>query len=67
MRKGKKAFEIPRKARIIYLPTDLSAEIDLLLCDPLRGKIQYGAFTTLAENLFRQWVDAQRMQPEQIG
>lgn len=57
---GRPKADIPRKSRIVYLPVDLSAEVDLLLMDPLKEKIQYGAFTTLVEKLVREWVDGQR-------
>ena len=59
-RTGRPRAEIPRKSRIVYLPEDLNAEVDLLLMDPLKQKIQYGSFTNLIERLLREWVDGQR-------
>lgn len=45
------------------LPGSLVEEVDLLLFDPVRGKLRYGARSRLAASLLRQWVESQRKLP----
>jgi hypothetical protein len=48
----------PRSDFIVRLPEELAARLELLLLDPLRGKIRYGAKQTYIESLIRQDLDA---------
>lgn len=57
---GRKPLAMPTKSRICYIPEDLSAEIDMLLADPLKQKVMYGSFSALVSTLLRQWVDERR-------
>jgi hypothetical protein len=61
-RPGRKRLAMPTKSRICYLPEDLSAEVDMLLADPLKQKVMYGSFSSLVSTLLRQWVDERRVE-----
>lgn len=60
-RRGRKAFA-EKKVRWpgIELPESLATKVDLLLTDPLTGKVKYGARTQLFEQLLREWLGAQQ-------
>lgn len=53
----------PPKEVNLSLPTSLVDEVDLLLFNPTRGKLRYGARSNLIAMLLRQWLDAQRKLP----
>ena len=53
----------PPKEVQLSLPTSLVDEVDLLLFDPVRGKLRYGARSNLIARLLRTWLDAQRKLP----
>jgi metal-responsive CopG/Arc/MetJ family transcriptional regulator len=40
----------------LTLPIDMAADLDLLLFDPVRGKVQYGARSHLIKELLRPWI-----------
>lgn len=44
----------------VYIDAALFAEVQLLLLDPVSGKIKYGAFRKLNEQLLRQWVEERK-------
>lgn len=46
----------------LWLDPILSAEVRLLLTDPMRDKPRYGEISRLMEQLLRVWVDEQRKQ-----
>lgn len=41
------------------LPTELTSKVDLLLLDPMTGKVRYGSRTQLVETLLRNWLSSQ--------
>lgn len=48
----------------IDLEETLAAEVIDLLRDPLTGRTRYGELRKLCNQLFSNWVDAQRLPPE---
>lgn len=60
MTAGRKPYSEPRVAWKIYLPQSLAAQIELLLLDPMREKVKYGARNELLEQLLRDWFERQR-------
>jgi len=61
-KRGHPARAVPAEKRLFYLSKPLSSEVDVLLMDPLTGKIRYGAWSQLIEQLLREWVDRQRVE-----
>ena len=53
----------PPKEVNLSLPTSLVDEVDLLLFNPTRGKLRYGARSRLVTVLLRQWINSQRKLP----
>ena len=51
---------MPRIPVNVQMEPSLHEEVQILLHDPLTGRVKYGALSDLANRLFRQWVDAQR-------
>jgi len=49
----------PRREIIVQLPEKLAAEVDVLLWNPVRGKVKYGARSDLISELLRRWVSLQ--------
>jgi hypothetical protein len=43
----------------LYIRADLNAKIDLLLSDPMRNRVKYGAKSRLVEELLEKWVQEQ--------
>lgn len=41
---------------LVSLPVTLSADVDLALFDPVRGKIKYGARSRLVAGLLTKWL-----------
>jgi len=41
----------------VSIPTTLLDKIDLLLFDPVRGRVRYGARSKLIQQLLKRWVD----------
>ena len=44
---------------LISLPIEVSADVDLALFDPIRGKIKYGARSRLVSQLLQSWLKKQ--------
>jgi hypothetical protein len=44
---------------VVRIPVSMKAQIDLILLDPVMGKMKYGSFTKLMIVLLRQFIDAQ--------
>ena len=44
---------------IVSIPSDVLAEVDLRLWDPLRSKIRYGSRSALIVGLLREWLKEQ--------
>ena len=64
MTAGRKPYAEPRVAWKVYLPQQLAAQVELLLLDPMREKVKYGARNELLEGLLRDWILEQINQPE---
>ena len=60
MTAGRKPYAEPRVAWKIYLPQQLAAQVELLLLDPMREKVKYGARNELLEGLLRDWLERQK-------
>ena len=60
MTAGRKPYSEPRVQWKFYLPETLAAEVELLLLDPMREKVRYGARNELMEKLLRDWLNGQR-------
>jgi len=60
MKRGRKALTIPNIDWKIRMPSDLAAEVELLLFDPVKEEVTYGARSALIEELLRDWVEAKR-------
>lgn len=56
-RAGRPSLTVPNVEITAKIPSDLEAEIALLLIDPMRSKIRYGARSKLIERLLRDWRD----------
>lgn len=41
----------------VYVTTDLTNKVDLLLMDPARKRVKYGARSALISQLLQEWVD----------
>lgn len=53
---------------IFNMPASLAYKVDLLLMNPLTGKVKYGARKQLAEKLFREWLERQiGKSPDEAG
>jgi len=63
--RGRKKLTVARVEHKIYLDEPLSAEVTLLLLDPVKGRIGYGALSDKANELFRAWVNSMRTRPTQ--
>ena len=51
----------------IRIPKSLHDPITLLLCDPVTGKVEYGAMNSLVERLLREWLDREiRKEKEEV-
>lgn len=61
---GRKPLAIPTVEWKHWIPVDLAAEVELLLKDPVRDKVKYGARGELLTQLLRKWVDEQRQMVE---
>lgn len=60
MKRGRKALTIPNIDWKIRMPSDLAAEVELLLFDPVKEEVTYGARSALIEELLRDWVETKR-------
>jgi len=60
MKRGRKPLTTPSIEWKNSIPSPLAAEIELLLLDPISGRVTYGARSQLIESLLRDWVDKQR-------
>lgn len=58
---GRRPNAVPTTEWKFHIPMDLAAEVELLLQDPMREKVKYGARSVLLETLLRGWVNQQRI------
>lgn len=56
MRTGRPKHAVPPVEWKNSLPSDLAAQVELLLKDPMRDKPRYGARSVLIEKLLRAWL-----------
>lgn len=61
MKPGRKPKSVPTVEWKFHIPVDLAAEVELLLKDPLRERVKYGARSDLLERLLRDWIARQRI------
>jgi hypothetical protein len=54
---GKKPNAVPTQRWDLYIPSDLAAAVELLLTDPVRARVKYGARSELIEGLLRRWLN----------
>lgn len=54
---GRKPDLIPTVRWDLYIASDLAATVELLLTDPARQRVKYGARSELIESLLRKWRD----------
>lgn len=59
MKRGRKPG-VAKETHRIYLPEDLSLEVQLRLLNPSRAKMRYGSFSLLIERLLRDWLSAEQ-------
>ena len=57
MAKGRKPYTEPRIQWKVYLRLTVAAQIELLLLDPTREKIRYGARNELIERLLLEYLE----------
>lgn len=50
----------PLVTKVVRLPQSMADRVDLLLLDPVRGKVQYGAFNSLMIRLLNEWLTNDR-------
>lgn len=50
---------IKKVQRKIYLTEETSNKLDILLLDPVRGRVKYGELSDIAEALFIRWIEEQ--------
>jgi len=59
-RLGRPQNVVPPIEWSISLPSDLAAQVELLLLDPMRGKPKVGARSKLIEQLRRGWIEERK-------
>jgi len=59
-RLGRPQNVVPPIEWSISLPSDLAAQVELLLLDPMRGKPKVGARSKLIEQLLRGWIEERK-------
>ena len=57
MKAGRKPDADPSVRWDLYIPSTLAASVELLLKDPVRQKVKYGARSELIEELLRGWIN----------
>jgi len=61
-RTGRPKRAIPSVEWKVYIRADLAAQTELLLSDPMRERVKYGARGKLIESLLEKWISNQRSQ-----
>lgn len=56
---GRKANVVPSVQWLLYVPVTLAARVDLILKDPVRDKVKYGARGELLVQLLERWIKEQ--------
>lgn len=57
MSRGRPENKIPRIEVKVYIRTDILARAKLILLDPVKQKIKYGALTAVFEQLLEEWLE----------
>ena len=60
MTRGRRASLIPPVVWKCSIPSDVAAQVDLILLDPVRGVPEYGKRSSLVTELLRAWLAAQK-------
>lgn len=60
-RTGRPPKAIPTVEWKVYIRSDLAAQVELLLTDPMREKVRYGKRGQLIEQLLEAWLKTQRV------
>lgn len=64
MTKGRKPDTVASVEWKLHIRVDIAAQVELLLKDPMRNKVKYGARSQLTEMLYQQWIDIQKRKQE---
>ena len=68
MPRGRPQLKMPRVEWRCQVRADIAAQVELLLADPMRQHVKYGARSVLIEALLEKWLAEQRQASlEQIG
>lgn len=59
-RTGRPPNTVPTIRWDTYIPVDTAAQVELLLLDPVRQKVEHGARSRLIAQLLRGWVEEQK-------
>lgn len=59
-RTGRPVHKIPRIRWDTYIRLDIASQVELLLADPMREKVKYGARSALIEMLLEEWLAKRR-------
>lgn len=63
MRTGRPRAAIPTVEWKHHVRADLAAQVELILADPMRERVKYGARSRLLEQLLEEWLAKQRVNP----
>lgn len=53
---AKAPYAEPRVRVEVLIPDSIDAQVRLLLLDPVRGQLKYGAYSRLVTELLRRWL-----------
>lgn len=56
---GRKANVVPSVQWLLHVPVTIAAKVDLILKDPVRDKVKYGARGELLVMLLERWLTEQ--------
>lgn len=59
MARGRKELADPPLTWSISIPSSIATKVNILLFDPLYGKVQYGKRAELITHLLAQWLETQ--------
>ena len=57
---GRPTNAVPTVKWDLYIRSDLAAQVELLLLDPMREKVRYGARGKLMEQLLNEWLEKKK-------
>lgn len=56
---GRRKYTDKRVREVLSIPESVLCKVELLLFDPMKGKVQHGAKSALVTQLLREWVAKQ--------